>query len=160
MPADKTEKQKKNRLLILAAAVLAAALLLFMRSPSEASGDTGNAFSYSSSEEYRQRLEQQVSELAKSITKKPCGVMITLERGYEYLFASNQQVTENASGSDSRREYVFAGGSTPVLIEERMPRVCGVAIVCRGITATEEYKLIKLVSSLFDLPTNRIGIMN
>ena len=36
--------------------------------------------------------------------------------------------------------------------------LCGVAIVCRGITAAEEYKIIKLVSALFDLPTNRIGV--
>ena len=157
---DKKEKIKKNRAFLIAAAVFAAALLLLLRSPSEDAEDAGSGFVYSSAEEYRACLQSEVAQLAKSVTGKSCGVIITLERGYEYLFASNQQVSENGSGSDSKREYVFAGGNAPVLIEERMPKVCGVAIVCRGITAAEEYKLIKLVSALFDLPTNRIGVMD
>ncbi len=154
-----TDKIKKSRAFIIAAALLAAALLLLTRASSSDTGRADPGFGYSSSEEYREKLQSQVAELAKGVTKKNCSVVITFERGYEYVFAANQQSVRNsAEGSDVRREYVLAGGDSPVLVEERMPKVCGVAIVCRGITAAEEFKLIKLVSALFDLPTNRIGV--
>ena len=153
------DKLKKNRVFIIAAAVLAISVLLLARTSQSESAQTGSEFSYSSSEEYRAKLQDEVSALIKSVTGKKCGVVITFERGYEYLFASNQQLSQNGTASDSRREYVFAG-SSPVLIEERMPKVCGVAVVCRGISAAEEYKIIKLVSALFDLPTNRISVTN
>lgn len=153
------DKLKKNRVFIIAAAVLAAAVLLLSRASQSESTQEKTGFSYSSSEEYREKLQNEVSELIKSATGKKCGVIITFERGYEYLFASNQQLSQNETASDSRREYVFAG-SSPVLIEERMPKVCGVAVVCRSISAADEYKIIKLVSALFDLPTNRISVTN
>lgn len=156
-----TDKLKKSRALLIAAAVLAAAILLLLRSPESSAAQAGQGSFYSSCEEYRAGLQKEVADLAKGVTNKNCSVIITFERGYEYVFAANQQSAQDpGGGSDTRREYVFAGGNSPVLIEERMPKVCGVAIVCRGITAAEEYKLIKLVSALFDLPTNRIGVMD
>ncbi|MBQ6183065.1 MAG: hypothetical protein IJK33_04175 [Clostridia bacterium] len=153
------DKLKKSRVAVITAAVLAAALLLLARAPSSGAAQTENGGVYSSGEEYRAKLQNEVAELVEGVTRKSCSVVITLERGYEYIYAVNQQsVQDTGGGSDLRREYVLAGGNTPVIVEERMPRVCGVAIVCRGITAAEEYKIIKLVSALFDLPTNRIGV--
>ncbi|MBP5755014.1 MAG: hypothetical protein J6W93_04135 [Clostridia bacterium] len=153
------DKLKKSRVAVIAAAALAALLLLLARSPSSGTAQSESGISYSSSEEYRAKLQSEVAELVEGVTRKSCSVVITFERGYEYIYAANQQsVQDTGGGSDLRREYVLAGGSAPVLVEERMPKVCGVAIVCRGITAAEEYKIIKLVSALFDLPTNRIGV--
>jgi stage III sporulation protein AG len=92
---------------------------------------------------------------------KDCEVMVTLKSGFEYYFATDQQITQGSSTTDSRKEYVLAnygGNEQPVLIEERMPKVSGVAVVCPGISATAEYKIIQMLSALFDLPANRISV--
>ena len=50
------------------------------------------------------------------------------------------------------------GGDSALLTEQRMPEVLGVAVVCPGISAETEYRVMSLVSALFDVPTNRISI--
>ena len=92
---------------------------------------------------------------------KECRVMVTLKSGYEYYYASNQQLSENDNGLDTRKEYLLASfGSTeqPVLIEERMPKVDGVAVICAGIDASSEYRIINVLSALFNIPSNRICV--
>ena len=52
----------------------------------------------------------------------------------------------------------YCGGDSALLTEQRMPEVLGVAVVCPGISAETEYRVMSLVSALFDVPTNRISI--
>lgn len=141
---------------------LIAGVILLLWPTAEKTVSTDGEFKYNETDDYRRALESDVEKVVKSVSGvKSCTVMVTLKSGYEYYYASDQQITSNENGSDSRKEYVlanYAGNEQPVLIEERMPKVSGVAVVCPGITATVEYKIIQMLSALFDLPTNRISV--
>ena len=90
---------------------------------------------------------------------KRCTVMISVKGGYKSYYASNQRVTQNGETRDTQKEYVtVGGGDSALLTEQRMPEVLGVAVVCPGINAETEYRVMSLVSALFDVPTNRISI--
>lgn len=55
--------------------------------------------------------------------------------------------------------YDSENGETPVLIKEYLPKVQGVTVVCTGgdNTAVKE-KIIESVTSLFNIPTNRVSV--
>ena len=155
-------KEKYPKGLLLAVIALAAGILLLLYPGKSTSSDTESGFVYSSSEDYRSRLENEVKRIIGNMTGvDDCYVMITLKSGYEYYYASNQQLTESDNGVDTRKEYILASfGSTeqPVLIEERMPVVDGVAVICPGIDASAEYRIISVLSSLFNIQSNRICV--
>lgn len=156
------EKFRKIKGLGFIVVALIAGVILLLWPSSEQAASSGGEFTYSSSDEYRRALESDVEGIINNVSGVDgCTVMVTLKTGYEYYYAADQQLTGTESDSDSRKEYVLAnydGNEQPVLIQERMPAVSGVAVVCPGINATSEYKIIQILSALFDLPTNRISV--
>lgn len=127
------------------------------------SSEKGGAFTYGSADEYREMLEREVKKIIKGVPGVgDCEVMITLKTGYEYYYAADQQVVSGETAADSRREFILAGydgNEQPVLIEERMPKVSGVAVVCPGVSAGVEYQILKALGALFDLPLNRVSVI-
>ena len=156
------EKIKKIKGIGFVIVALIAGFILLLWPSAEKTVSNDGEFKYSSTDAYRETLESDVEQIVKSVSGvNGCTVMVTLKSGYEFYYASDQQMTGDGSSSDSRKEYVLAnygGNEQPVLIEERMPEVSGVAVVCPGISATAEYKIIQMLSALFDLPTNRISV--
>lgn len=154
---DKTKK--RNAVILGIIAVIAGLLLIIlpMDTPQVSVKESGQ-----SSEKYRRMLEDNVERIVREVSGvKKCEVMITLKSGYEYYYASNQQTNQTANGNDSKKEYVLAergNGEYPVIIEERMPVISGVAVVCQNINASSEFKIIQIISALFDIPTNRISV--
>ena len=61
-------------------------------------------------------------------------------------------------GAEISEEYVVLDGDTPLLTKQSMPEITGVAVVAMGVSPQTEYEIIKLLSALFDLPSNRISI--
>ncbi len=159
---DWIEKLKKTKGMGFVIVALVAGVILLLWPTAEKAVSTDGEFTYNSADTYRKALEGDVAKLVRDVPGvDSCTVLITLQSGYEYYYATDQQVTGGDNGSDSRKEYVLAnygGNEQPVLIEERMPKVSGVAVVCPGVSATAEYKIIQMLSALFDLPTNRISV--
>lgn len=159
---DTIKKLKKVKGIGFVIVALIAGVILLLWPSAEKAVSTDGEFKYGSTDSYRKTLESDVEKIVMSVSGvKSCAVMVTLKSGYEYYYASDQQITSGDNGVDSRKEFVLAnygGNEQPVLIEERMPKVSGVAVVCPGISVTAEYKIIQMLSALFDLPTNRISV--
>lgn len=101
-----------------------------------------------STEEYIQRVEQQLVNLIGSIQGAgKCKVMVTLESGVEYVYATEQKTNsdrqeENAadenrltqrSDSESSAIVIDSGDKREgLLITELQPTVRGVVVVCDG----------------------------
>ena len=78
-----------------------------------------------SAAEYKTNLEIQTRELVKELDGvKDCEVMITLECGYEYLYASDQTLdrTYDNSGivisSNADKKYVLDGDGNPQSLQK------------------------------------------
>ncbi len=112
--------------------------------------------------EYCTLLEQKAKNLICELPEiDGCEVFITLEKGYRYIYATDQHVRESSDQKETDKTIVLAQGDgreEPILIEETMPCVAGVAVVCKGANYQTQYRIIELMCALFDIKSNRISI--
>ncbi len=118
-----------------------------------------------SSLEYREILERQTAELICDIEGiKSCRVIITLESGFEYTYAADKYSSQkyssdgNTEQTEAKTEIFASGDGNAVLVKEKMPRVAGVAVVCKNADANARLKIISLLSALFDIGSDRISV--
>ncbi len=114
------------------------------------------------SETYRQALENEVETLLCSMEGvKRCRVVLTLEQGYAYTYATDQRVNEHSGGKETEKTVVLAdtsGGEAPLLLSEKQPTVCGAAVVCKGADKATCARILSLLQALFHLESSQISI--
>lgn len=141
---------------------IAAGLILMLFPFSEGEAEPIPTESGGSSTEYCAILEQKAEQLIKQLPKvNDCNVFITLESGFRYVYATDQHINETSSSKETDKTIVLAGngsGEAPILIEETMPKVAGVAVVCRGADYETQYRIIELLCALFEIKSNRICV--
>lgn len=112
---------------------------------------------------YVNSLNDELTELLSSIDGVgECRVMITLRNTSESVYAKNSDSSSSDNSKSNSDEYVIydsENGDSPILLKENFPDIEGVAIVCSGgdNVAVKE-KVIKCVSALFNISTNRISV--
>ena len=141
--------------------LLAGVILLILPS-SEKSESAAEPSKTLTGAEYCALLEEKAEKLIKELPEvDKCSVFITLESGYRYIYATDQHVLEEGDRKETDKTVVLAGngnGETPLLVEETMPKVAGVAIVCPEAGYETQYRIIELISALFDIKSNRISV--
>ncbi|MBR6783609.1 MAG: hypothetical protein IKM32_02855 [Clostridia bacterium] len=161
-----TEKLKlvsgKKGFGFIAIGIIAALLMLLLPSESEESALPEASGAYPSSAEYCALLEQKAERLIGELPEvKSCAVFITLENGYGYIYATDQHINETSAGKQTDKTIVLAdgeNGETALVIEESMPKVAGVAVVCKNASYETQYRIIELMCALFDIKSNRISV--
>ena len=165
-------------LCILAAAAVALLLLL----PGTA-GDSGiqtavTRLESEDTQEYVENLENRLSALLCSIDGvSELSVMVTLESGVEYVYATEQKsnvnlLSDTLSGTEKRVEnqndteasYIIlkdaSGGESAVLVKRLEPVVQAVAIVCRGAQDNVIcQKLLETAATALGVPTSRVSVV-
>lgn len=122
--------------------------------------------------EYKASLEKSVKSIVTGITgdKKPI-VVITLESGVRYSYATIDEIDSSSSSGNSadqsseskKQSYITIktsdGGEQPLIVTEIMPEVRGVAIICSGgnQTATAE-KIKNAVTAALNITSKRVHI--
>lgn len=136
-------------------------LLLLPQSEKEEISTTNNIIT---SEEYCQNLEHKAEELIKQLPNvNKCDVFITLECGFQYVYATDQHVREGQDTKETDKTIVLASQSNnqnPIILQETMPKIAGVAIVCPNASYDTQYRIVELMSALFAISTNRISVQN
>ena len=114
------------------------------------------------SAEYCALLEQKAQNLILELPEiDSCAVFVTLDKGFRYVYATDQHVREESDFKETDKTIVLAGsgnGEEPVLIEETMPSISGVAVVCGGASYETQYRIIELMCALFNVSSNRISV--
>ena len=126
-------------------------------------------FSRIDSDAFVRKQEEKIREILERIdgVSDPF-VMITLDTSSEHVYAVKQNIKESSSrnGESTQKEVskdiIFHGDDRqPILIKEIEPKIKGVAVICRGISDAEiQLKIINLVSTVLNLPTNRVYVIS
>lgn len=139
------------------------AALLLMLWPSDSTPQVEPA----SANEYRLALESEAEEVLSRLEGVgKCHVMITIEYGYEYVYASNQKANTvyNADGSilsvQNEKTYFSSGDGNTLLLRQKMPTVTGIAVVCPGAGGDARLKIVSALSALFGIGSNRISVQS
>lgn len=146
---------------IVIVGVLAGLMLLLI--PTEESTNRESVNSESTpSVEYCEMLENKAEALIKELPEVDgCRVFLTLESGYRYIYATDQHVREGEKTKETDKTIVLAGngnGESPILIEESMPKIAGVAVVCPKASYETQYRIVELMCALFDIDSHRISV--
>ena len=153
-------KNKRNSLIIIILLGLGLLLLVF---PSVAKTNSNVQDNETRLSKYTEELEGKIVSLCSKIQGvSNVSVMVYLDSGFETVYAYNEQNKETSNGINSEKKYVTIGSGndeTMVCILEKMPNICGVAVVCKGggnpLIANQ---IINLISSAYNVPKNKIYV--
>ena len=110
-------------------------------------------------EEYRNAVEMRVCAIASQVAGVGNSVaVVSLEGGFEYVYATE---TKTSSVGESVQYIVIGSGDNEslVYITERVPRICGIGLVCDGgDDAQVRREVTYLLSAAFEVPTNKIYV--
>lgn len=169
------EKKKpvwKEKKFLLIAALGAVGLILLLlggngvgRSTKETSGSAASAQGASREEleKYTERLKKEIRELCAEVDGvSDVSVAVTLESGFEYVYATDSKSGSGSSGNESQIKYITIGSGASegtVYITEKMPKIGGVGVVCRGGSDPAVVRrLTLLISAAYNIGANKIYI--
>lgn len=159
---DKNSKRK----LIAAFAIIGVALIFLSEIGTQKNGSDNSRFAETSCINYSEYVEDLNERLSDIIGKidgvGECSVMITMQNTQESVYAENKENSQNGSSVSENSEYVIydgESGDSPLLINEKMPGVAGVAVVCSGgDNVLVREKIISCVCALFNIPSSRVSV--
>lgn len=143
----------RGRWAIVALALAGVILLLLGGKGESVGGESEEADYMTAAEEYRQRLEGDLSALCSRISGagEIVAVMVTLDCGDRYVWAENL-----GSGGSSD---VVISNKEGLLVERQMPQVRGVSVVCvGGGDVGVKKELTDAISAALGIPSSRIHI--
>lgn len=123
-------------------------------------------------EDYRKTVEKNVRDIVTGITgdKEPT-VVVTLESGIRYNYAdSKESDTSESTGKETeenrkatKQSYITVrtsdGGEKPLVVNEIMPEIRGVAIVCElGDSSPVAEKIQNAVTAALDITSQRVYV--
>ncbi len=112
-----------------------------------------------SAEDYRLALERRVAAICAEVAGAgSTGVVVTLEGGYEYVYAYDKKTTV---GGESQTYITVGSGSDEslVYITERAPAISGIGVVCEGgLDPVVKREITALLSAAFGVPANKIYV--
>ncbi len=161
-----TENIKTNRklqigLAILLAFVLVLCYFLFIRSPSSNNQDEGQqSVITSSAEAYASNLESKLENVLSQV--KGAGevsVLVTLGSGFEYVYATEEEIRETSSGTTTTSTIILVSGE-PVLVKEIYPEINGVLVSATGADdISVKVNLITAIQTVIDVANEDITIL-
>ncbi|MBR6290959.1 MAG: hypothetical protein IKR53_05895 [Clostridia bacterium] len=153
----------RRGIVLVAAFALGIFLLTFDKLPFHAEKESGDSEPYYRVSFYTENLEKRIKELCRSCDGVgDVHVLLTLDSGSEYVYASDVEQRQEGSGASVTREYLLVStsdGDEPVKVTEIYPKIRGVAVVCSGgDRADVREKITSLLSAALGIPTNRIRV--
>lgn len=164
---DKLKKIKHIEIYIaiIFAVIVIAIYFSSIRSPSKNSGSdtppTQNEQTLSASQEYATYLENKLTAVLSKI--KDAGevnVIVTLENGFEYLYATEEETRVSADGSKVTTSTVIMVDGKPVLSKEVYPTIKGIVVTSTGAdNIAVKLNLLNAVQTVVEVPNENLTIL-
>ena len=158
--------QKGVRLLLILGGIGVGLILLSEWLPSGASAPTDEKSM--SAAEYTVYLESRLAEMVSAIEGAgECRVMVTLENGVEYVYAtedkSDNNYRQDGSAVDTREnvaQSVIVVDDRGLLVTEILPTVQGVVVVCKGGgDEAVQSQVAEAVSTVLNISEKRVCVL-
>lgn len=172
---EKSELRIKALIAVGMAAILVIVLADSTGGAKSASAEV-RTYTAADCDEYTERMERRLTEMISSIDGAgETKVMITLECGTEYVYASRQKTTsaisensdtqgrmsrdEKRSGEDNLILIDAGKGEEPLILKELSPTVAGVVVVCSGAdNPLVRQQIINVVTVALGTGANRVCV--
>lgn len=120
-----------------------------------------NEINFSSSQEYVAYLENKLESVITNVKGvNGANVVITLEKGFEYIYATNEETSTTTNGTKVTKVNVVMVDGQPVLQEEIYPIIKGIVIVAKGVSdVAVKMNVLSLVQTVIDIDNSQINIL-
>lgn len=116
---------------------------------------------FSSSMEYVNYLENKLENVLTKV--KGAGnveVAITLEKGFEYIYATEEETKTTSSGTSITSETVVMVDGQPLLLEEIYPIVQGIVVVSSGADdLSVKLNILSVLQTVIEIDNSKINII-
>ncbi len=156
----------KNKKLLILAAIAAIGVLLLIAGGRENKVNTQNTTESDATvqlEEYRETLRRDIVRLCEQVGGvSDVTVAVSLECGFEYVYATDIKSDSDTYGSQVQTKYITIGSGSSesaVYITEKLPRIGGIGVVCRGGSdPVIVRRLTSLLSAAYNIGSNKIYV--
>lgn len=166
---EKIKKIKHIQIYLTIGLAVIVAIIFFMSLPTSnksqnpaSSKDDNLNMNFSSSQEYTTYLENKLENVLSEV--KGAGnvnVVITLEKGFEYVYATEEETRTTSNGTTVTTTSLVLVDGNPVLQEEIYPLIKGVVLVCQGADdISTKMNLLSVVQTVIDIDNSKITIIS
>ena len=159
-------KTNKNFLIIFSVGLAVLIAIIYFTSlfntkeNSTATKDDNINENYSTSEEYVIYIENKLENVISQV--KGAGnvdVIVTLEKGFEYVYLTEEETKTSASGITTTTTTVVMVDGKPVLIQENYPVIKGIVVVCSGANnVSVKMNILSLIQTVVEVESSNISI--
>ena len=130
-------------------------------SPSPSTNDDTTSANLTVSEEYVASLENKLENVLTKV--KGAGnveVAITLEKGFEYIYATEEETKTTSNGTSVTSETVVMVDGQPLLLEEIYPIVQGIVVVSSGADdISVKLNILSVLQTVIEIDNSKINII-
>ena len=152
-------------LTVFVAIIIAIIYFSLISSNSAQSGSSTNddniTQEFSSSMEYVNYLENKLENVLTKV--KGAGnveVAITLEKGFEYIYATEEETKTTSNGTSITSETVVMVDGQPLLLEEIYPIVQGIVVVSSGADdLSVKLNILSVLQTVIEIDNSKINII-
>ncbi len=164
---EKIKKVKHIQIYIAIGLAVIIALIYFstvFNKPKESSSTKDDNISkeFSSSLEYVDYLENKLENVLTKV--KGAGdveVIITLEKGFEYVYVTEEETRTTSNGTTVTTSTVVLVDGQPVLEEEIYPIISGLVVVASGAdNINVKMNILSVIQTVIDIDNSKINILS
>ena len=161
---EKIKKVKHIEIYIAIGLALLLAIIYFssLRTPKEnqTTQDDNLSINISSSQEYVANLENKLENvLAKVKGAGEVNVIVTLEKGFEYIYVTDEEIRTTSDGTTVTTINVIMVDGEPVLKEEIYPVIGGIVVVADGASdVSVKLNMISIIQTITNIDNTKINI--
>lgn len=155
----KFKENKKFQVIFFISILLLIIIFYFALKPSEKSKQDNTIKITTSS--YSENLENKLEKALLSIDGvEKVNVLITLETGFEYVYATEQQTKSTLNGTQTTTSLVLVSGE-PVIVKEIYPIIKGVVIVCNNAKNIKtRLDILSVAQTVLEISNDKITIID
>ena len=116
---------------------------------------------FSSSQEYVNYLENKLATVLTEV--KGAGevnVVITLEKGFEYIYATEEETHTTSNGTTVTTSTIEMVNGQPVLKEEIYPVIKGIVVISSGANdVSVKMDMLSVIQTVIDVSSSKINII-
>ncbi len=171
------ENKKQQLIIVLGLIGMALILLSELAQPWKSPKQKVQEEEPASNEAYIQQMEQRLTSMVETISGTgKCQVMVTLQQGTEYVYASEGKTTmdhsqnlegesakkmEQKDNNESKIVILEQNGTSKALIETKIePQIKGVVVVCEGgDSAVVKERIVEAVTTVLGIKSNQVCVV-
>lgn len=162
---EKIKKVKHIEIYLAVGLAIIIAIIYFatLQKPNKSSSTESDNIgtNFSSSQEYVGYIENKLENVLATV--KGAGkvnVLVTLEKGFEYIYVTEEETRTTSNGTTVTTTSVVMVDGKPVLQEEVYPVIGGIVVIAEGAgDITVKMDIITIIQTVIDIDNSKINVL-